>query len=54
MMLKEESGTQPKVELEAIKERMEIRRTLQSGDIEKAIDMVNELNPEVRSFKRFS
>lgn len=47
-MLQAESGTDPQMDLELIRERMDIRRALQSGDVEKAIDMVNDLNPEVR------
>lgn len=42
-----ESGTQPGVDLPAITDRMEIRKALQSGNIEDAIDRVNDLNPEV-------
>lgn len=47
-MLQAESGTDPQMDLELIRERMDIRRALQSGDVEKAIDLVNDLNPEVR------
>jgi glucose-induced degradation protein 8 len=47
-MLQAESGTDPGVDLEAMRERVEIQRALQTGDVQKAIDMVNDLNPEVR------
>lgn len=42
-----ESGTGAGVDLLAIKERMEIRRAVQSGDIESAIEQVNDFNPEI-------
>lgn len=42
-----ESGTDPGVELAAISDRMEIRRAVQSGDVESAIERVNDLNPEI-------
>ena len=47
-MFMAESGTQPGVDLPAITDRMQIRKALQSGNIEDAIDRVNDLNPEVR------
>eukprot|EP00884_Botryococcus_braunii_P020902 jgi/Botrbrau1/7496/Bobra.0095s0032.1 len=46
-MLQKESGTNPKADLGPIKERMDIRRALQSGDVEQAIELVNDLNPEI-------
>lgn len=42
-----ESGTQPGVDLGAITDRMEIRKAVQSGNVEEAIERVNDLNPEV-------
>lgn len=42
-----ESGTSPGVELSAITERMEIRQAVQSGQIEEAIEKVNDLDPEI-------
>lgn len=42
-----ESGLEPTVDLQSIQERMDIRHAVQSGDIDTAIDLVNELNPEV-------
>ena len=42
-----ESGTAPGVDLAAITDRMEIRKAVQSGNVEEAIERVNDLNPEV-------
>ncbi|KAL0076513.1 CTLH/CRA C-terminal to lish motif domain-containing protein [Phycomyces blakesleeanus] len=42
-----ESGLSPAVDLESIQERMEIRHAIQSGDVDTAIDLVNDLNPEI-------
>ncbi len=44
----QESGTPPGVELGAITDRMEIRKAVHSGNVEQAIERVNDLNPEVR------
>ena len=41
-----ESGTTPGVDLGLITDRMEIRRALQSGDVQEAIERVNALKPE--------
>jgi hypothetical protein len=46
-MFEEESGTPPGVELSTITDRMQIRQAVQAGDVESAIDKVNDLNPEV-------
>jgi hypothetical protein len=43
----EESGTPAGVDLSTISERMEIRASVEQGNIEAAIDKVNDLNPEV-------
>jgi hypothetical protein len=43
-----ESGTPAGVELGSITDRMEIRNAVQRGQVEEAIDRVNDLNPEVR------
>lgn len=43
-----ESGTAPGVQLSTIMDRMEIRKAVQAGQVEEAIDKVNDLNPEVR------
>lgn len=39
--------TQPGIDLGAITDRMEIRKAVQSGNVEEAIERVNDLNPEV-------
>jgi hypothetical protein len=47
-MFEVESGTTPGVQLSSILDRMEIRKAVQAGAVEEAIDKVNDLNPEVR------
>lgn len=47
----QESGLSPCVDLQSIQERREIRHAVQSGDIDAAIDLVNDLNPEVSKAK---
>ena len=42
-----ESGTRTEVDLDTIKDRMLIRRAVQKGEVEDAIDRVNDLNPEI-------
>ena len=44
-----EANIQPKVDLESIQERVEIRMAIHSGDIKTAIARINELNPQVSS-----
>lgn len=46
-MFEKESGTAPGVNLEAITDRMEVRRALQGGNVEAAMERVNDLDPEV-------
>lgn len=46
-MFEKESGTEPGVELSAITDRMDIRKAVQSGNVEEAIAMVNDLNPYI-------
>ncbi len=46
-MFEGESGTAPGVDLAAITERMHIRKAVQSGDIEAAIEAANDLDPQV-------
>ena len=41
-----ESATAPGVDLGAITDRMEIRKAVQSGNMEEAIERVNDLNPQ--------
>ena len=43
-----ESGTAPGLDLGAITERMEIRKAMAAGDVEGAIERVNDLDPEAR------
>ncbi|KAM9982878.1 hypothetical protein ACTFIZ_007401 [Dictyostelium cf. discoideum] len=43
----EESSTQTTVDLASIADRMAIRSAIQSGDVEKGIEIVNDLNPEI-------
>ncbi|CAO3641346.1 unnamed protein product [Cunninghamella blakesleeana] len=42
-----ESGLSPCVDLQSIQDRREIRHAIQTGDIDAAIDLVNDLNPEI-------
>jgi len=42
-----ESGTKPEVELSTISKRMEIRSSIQNGQIEEAIQKVKELHPMI-------
>ncbi|GLC39432.1 Glucose-induced degradation complex subunit [Pleodorina starrii] len=46
-MFEKESGTAPGVDLDAITDRMEVRRALQGGDVEAAMERVNDLDPEI-------
>ncbi|KAG2487534.1 hypothetical protein HYH03_013814 [Edaphochlamys debaryana] len=46
-MFEKESGTPPGVNLDAITDRMEVRRALQAGDVEAAMERVNDLDPEI-------
>lgn len=45
-----EANIQPRADVEAIQERVEIRTAIHSGDIQAAIEKINELNPQVRIF----
>lgn len=47
-VFEKESGTAPGVQLGSITDRMLVRRAVQSGDMESAIERVNDLNPEAR------
>ncbi|KAI8602192.1 CTLH/CRA C-terminal to lish motif domain-containing protein [Dissophora ornata] len=42
-----ESGAKPPVNLESIQDRMIVRTSIQRGNIEEAIERVNDLNPEI-------
>lgn len=43
-----EGKIDPMVNLESIQDRMNIRNAVQEGNIENAIEQVNDLDPEVR------
>lgn len=43
-----EANIQLKTDLESIQERVEIRTAIHSGNIQLAIEKINELNPQVR------
>ncbi|ONL95756.1 LisH and RanBPM domains containing protein [Zea mays] len=43
-----ESGTQPEIDLAIIADRMEVKRAVQSGNVQEAIEKINDLNPTVR------
>jgi hypothetical protein len=43
-----ESGTAPGMSLETCTERMHIRNAVEAGNIEAAVERVNDLNPEVQ------
>ena len=47
-MFEAESATAPGVDLGAITDRMQIRKAVQSGNMEEAIELVNDLNPQAR------
>ncbi|GLJ35132.1 hypothetical protein SUGI_0707150 [Cryptomeria japonica] len=42
-----ESGTEPEIDLATITDRMAVRRAVQSGNVQDAIEKVNDLNPEI-------
>eukprot|EP00245_Coleochaete_scutata_P006533 TRINITY_DN20_c0_g1_i4.p1 TRINITY_DN20_c0_g1~~TRINITY_DN20_c0_g1_i4.p1 ORF type:complete len:240 (+),score=63.83 TRINITY_DN20_c0_g1_i4:209-928(+) len=42
-----ESGTEPDIDLGTITDRMAVRKAVQSGNVEDAIEKVNDLNPEI-------
>ncbi|KAK4347116.1 hypothetical protein RND71_033455 [Anisodus tanguticus] len=43
---KMESGTDPDIDLATITDRMAVKKAVQSGNVEDAIEKVNDLNPE--------
>ncbi len=43
-----EANVNPPVDFSSIETRMTIREAVQRGDVEEAIELVNDLNPEVR------
>ena len=44
-----EANIQPRADVESIQERVEIRNAIYGGDIQTAIEKINELNPQVGS-----
>ena len=49
-----EANIQPKADLESIQQRVEIRSAIHSGDIQTAIEKINELSPQVRTFSHMT
>lgn len=45
-----EANIQLTTDLQAIQERVDIRTAIHSGDIQVAVEKINELNPQVRIF----
>jgi hypothetical protein len=45
-----EANIQPRADIESIQERVEIRTAIHSGNIQAAIEKINDLNPQVRRF----
>ncbi|KAF1874822.1 hypothetical protein Lal_00007437 [Lupinus albus] len=43
---RKESGTEPDIDLATITDRMAVKKAVQSGNVEDAIEKVNDLNPE--------
>ncbi|RLN41449.1 hypothetical protein C2845_PM01G08500 [Panicum miliaceum] len=44
-----ESGTQPEIDLATITDRMEVKKAVQSGNVQEAIEKINDLNPTIRA-----
>lgn len=44
---RKESGTEPDIDLATITDRMAVKKAVQSGNVEDAIEKVNDLNPEI-------
>ena len=42
-----EANIEPELDVESIQERVEIREAIAKGDIQTAIEKINELNPQV-------
>lgn len=42
-----EANIQPKADIDSIQERVDIRNAIHGGDIQSAIEKINELNPQV-------
>ncbi len=43
-----EANIEPELDVDSIQERVEIREAIAKGDIQTAIEKINELNPQVR------
>ena len=44
-----EANIEPMLDVDSIQERVEIREAIDAGDIQTAIEKINELNPQVSS-----
>lgn len=44
---RKESGTEPDIDLSTITDRMAVKKAVQCGNVEDAIEKVNDLNPEI-------
>ncbi|XP_074269921.1 protein GID8 homolog isoform X1 [Silene latifolia] len=44
---RQESGTEPDIDLATITDRMAVKKAVQCGNVEDAIEKVNDLNPEI-------
>ena len=49
-----EANLQPRTDADSIQDRVEIRNLIYAGDIQAAIERINELNPQVGTSIRFS
>ena len=45
-----EANIQPKVDMDSIQERVDIRNSIYGGDIQSAIEKINQLNPQVSCY----
>jgi hypothetical protein len=50
---RQESGIEPCVELDSLDHRIRVRDAIQSGDIQAAVSLVNQLHPELLDNDRF-
>ena len=48
-----EANIEPELDVDSIQERVDIREAIASGDIQTAIEKINELNPQVSSVSPF-
>ena len=49
-MFTKESGVDAQIDRESIDSRIEVRQRIVNGEIEEAIKLINEINPEVSRF----